>query len=50
MLLAREVERTLKDDIEGFFQKDDRMSWDEDVDQRDRELGCVMSAQGQLRA
>lgn len=33
------------EDVEGRIagtQKDDRISWGEDVGQRDRELGCVM--------
>lgn len=42
LLLAREVERTLKDDGLAGTQKDDGMSWGEDVGQRDRELGCVV--------
>lgn len=41
LLLAGEVERMLKGDGLAGTQKDDGMSWGEDVGQRDRELRCV---------
>ena len=41
LLLAGEVERMLKGDGLAGTQKDDGMSWGEDVGQRDRELWCL---------